>query len=254
MHSGPNLHPEILQLLRRARAQIFRERCQHLWFTFDQHDASAGRINVTKIPRQSMTRNLGNGSGHFHSSRSAANDNKRHGCSPRRGGRNFFCVFECHEDAATDFHRIFQALQSRGETLPLGMAEIRMASARGQNQIVILDCEITRMNYARVHVNRLNFGERDFDILAPMQNRSNGSSNVRGRQRRGGDLIKEWLKKMIIRPIDEGEVNVLARKFLCRLQPSKAATDDYDAWGSFLSHRGNFARLRSVAATLFEYC
>ena len=104
------------------------------------------------------------------------------------------------------------------------------------------------MNEPRVYVDRLNFSQNDFDILALVQNRADRSSNVRWGQRCGSDLIKERLKKVLIGSIGNGEVNVLASQFLCSLEPAKTTTDDHDAWKFFLSHRNNVAILRLIAA------
>ena len=128
------------------------------------------------------------------------------------------------------------------------MPEIGMPGPGCENQIVVLDVEIPRMNEPRVYVDRLNFSQNDFDILALVQNRADRSSNVRWGQRCGSDLIKERLKKVIIGSIDDGEVNALASQFLCSLEPAKTTTDDHDAWKFFLSHRNNVAILRLIAA------
>ena len=58
------------------------------------------------------------------------------------------------------------------------MPEIGMPRSGCENQIIVLDVEIPRLNHSRVHVDGLNFSEHDFDILALVQNRTDRSRNV----------------------------------------------------------------------------
>src|SRR5215472_5281832 len=100
------------------------------------------------------------------------------------------------------------------------MPKIRMPGSGRENQMVVSNADIPRMNDPCVYIDRLNFSQDYFDILAVVQNRADRSCNIRWGQRCGCDLIEERLKKMIIGPIDNGQMNVLAGQFLCSLEPA----------------------------------
>ena len=85
-----------------------------------------------------------------------------------------------------------------------------MARASRKNQIIVGKIEVARVNSALVHINRLHFGQYNFDVLAFVQNRAHWGGDVSRRERGGRNLIKERLKKMVIGAVDDNEVNVLA--------------------------------------------
>src|SRR5205085_533096 len=120
--------------------------------------------------RQGLTVEFGNRSSQFDPGRSANNNDKSHLGSACRMIGNFFGVFECEQNAAPNFDCIFQALQSWGKTLPFRMPEIGMARASRKNQIIVGKIEVARVNSALVHINRLHFGQYNFDVLALVQN------------------------------------------------------------------------------------
>ena len=165
---------------------------------------------MAEIARQGITRDLCNRSSHFDPGRSAANDDKGHRCSARRRIGNFFGIFECQQNPAPNFHCIFKALQARGKALPFRVPEIGMARASRKNQIIVGKIEVARMNNALVHINRLHFGQHNFDVLAFVQNRAHRRGDVSRRECGSRNLIKERLKEVVIGTVDDNELNVLA--------------------------------------------
>ena len=75
----------------------------------------------------------------FNSSRTATDNDKR---QPR--GSSFGIVFDlsgfkCHQDAATDFSRVFDRLQPRSQRLPFIVTEVAVPCSCRDNQCVVLD-------------------------------------------------------------------------------------------------------------------
>src|SRR5438067_7557778 len=66
-----------------------------------------GWVNVAEIARQSVTRDLGNRSGHFDSGRSATDNDKSQCRSARRRSGNFLGVFERSEEHTSELQSRF---------------------------------------------------------------------------------------------------------------------------------------------------
>ena len=88
---------------------------------------------MTKIFRQRVTGDFCDRSRHFHTGRSATDDDKGH--------RRFAClfivdflrVFECHQNPTPKFNRVFKTLQSWSQLFPIIMSEVGMTSASREN-------------------------------------------------------------------------------------------------------------------------
>ena len=69
----PDLDTELLQGLACGIPQDRGKGRKQALARLDKHDARVGRIDVAKVPAQRHARQLGNGAGHLHAGRSAAN-------------------------------------------------------------------------------------------------------------------------------------------------------------------------------------
>ena len=121
----------------RADPQIFRKRGQHARLTFHQNDPRLRRIDMAKILRQRIARDLGDRARHFHASRSAADDDKCHRGFARRFVGDFFRVLKCQQNTSPNLNRVFQTFQSGREFFPFRMAKVGMPRAGGENQEIV---------------------------------------------------------------------------------------------------------------------
>ena len=149
---------------------------------------------MAEIFRQRVTRDFGDRARHFHAGRSASNDDERHRCFTRSFVRNFFGVFERHQNAAPNFNRVFQALQTGGESFPFRVSKIGMPRAGRENEIIVIEIAIDHLHFPGVHVDGFHFGEDYLHVFAFAQNRAHRGGDVGRRKRRRRDLIKQWLK------------------------------------------------------------
>ena len=77
------------------------------------------------------------------------------------------------------------------------------------------------------------------------QDSSDRRCDVRWRQGRGRDFVKEGLEKVVIGPINHGDANRFAAEFFCRFEPAKTGSNDHDMWcsGGRLFHPRNLPTL-----------
>ena len=97
------------KLFHRARGQILRKDSQQTRLRFDENHARLRRVDMSKILRERITRDLCDRPGHFHTSWTTANDYESHRCLASGLVRDFFRVLECHEQTAPQLDCILQA-------------------------------------------------------------------------------------------------------------------------------------------------
>ena len=117
-------------------------------------------------------------SGQFNTGRSTADDHEVH----RRPARFFivdlFRIFKRHKNPAAQLNRVLEALQSRGQFLPLAMSKIGMSGASRENQIIVIDLQIDGFDFFRVDVNGFHLCKDHLDVPAFAQDCAYRRSNV----------------------------------------------------------------------------
>jgi hypothetical protein len=109
------------------------------------------------------------------------------------------------------------------------MAKVGMAPACRHDQIVKRQAASIRLYKSFGHVDCAHLGHENLDI-APVNNRSYGLRNVRRRECRGGDLVEQRLKHIVILLVDQGDLDRCIDEFPHRSQTTETSTDDYDLW------------------------
>src|ERR671930_2764972 len=86
-----------------------------------------------------MARDLGQRARQLHARWAPAHDDEgEERLAPRRI-RLLLGLLEGHEDAAADLERVLDRLQARREARPVGPAEVRVAGARGDEELVVTE-------------------------------------------------------------------------------------------------------------------
>ena len=112
------------------------------------------------------------------------------------------------------------------------MAEVRVRGAGREDQVVVRDRIGARDgDRAADRIDRANVGEEDFDVLLLSQHPADRRCDVARRQRRGGHLIQQRLKQMVVVAIEQRRANIRACERARCVQSAETTTDDDDARG-----------------------
>ena len=179
-----------------------------------------------------VLRQFGDGAGKLHAGRSRADDDE--GQQRRAPLRIAFAlgVLEGDQDAAPQRGGVLQRLQPGRERLPFVMAEIGVAGAGGEHQRVVGQrVAAIQRHAARRGVHAGHRGEQGRDLRTAAQQIADRPGDLRGRQRRGGDLIEQRLEQMMVAPVDQRDRDRRAVKPVHRLQAAETGADDHDAVG-----------------------
>ena len=164
VNAGAHLDAQILQLLHRAGGQVFGETGKDALIALHQNDAGARRIDVPEILREGVARDLGDRSRHFHTGRSATDDDEGHRGGLRCFVGDFLRVFEGQQQTPPDFHGVLETLQARREFLPFVMSEIGMPCSRREDEIIVADFPVADVHGLRGDVDRFHFRENYFRV------------------------------------------------------------------------------------------
>src|SRR5207253_3921207 len=132
-------------------------------------------------------------------------------------------------------------LQPRGGARPLGMTEIRMCGARGNDQIVVGDFAIRELDDFAIDIDRCRLAEDYVRVLLSSDDGTNRIGDVARIQRRGSDLIQQRLKEMKVAAVDDRHPRFRALERLRGIETAEAAAEDHDVgcW-PFIAHRSAF--------------
>ncbi len=168
-----------------------RKRPEQVGAAFEQQNARRLRTDAPKVVTQRVPGDLRERAPELDAGRPATDDHERQQ-PPLRGWIGFALRrLEGEEHAAPHLERIVQRLQAGRALGPLGVPEVRVRSARCDDQVVIrLDIAAIERHRPRSNVDLERVGEQDLDVPLPAQNPSDGRRHIGRRQRGGGDLIQ----------------------------------------------------------------
>ena len=187
-----------------------------------------GGINVAKILPQHMPREFGKCPGQFNARWATAHDHDGHQGPLVFQRHRRFRVFKCEQNSAANQNRIGKRFQARRKTFPFVMAEITRATAERQHEIVIIQFALGQYNLLRIEFNIRHFVEQHGEVGPVTKNRTNGLGDVRRGKAGGGDLVKQWLKEVMIGAVNERYSRVRVLKSLAKFQATKPAAQHHD--------------------------
>ncbi len=106
---------------------------------FEEANASAARIDGAEIVGEGVPADLGEGSGEFDSGGSGADDHEVQRIAGFTGRGAAFREFEGEQNSAADFERVLDGLEAGRESLPFVVAEVGVAGAGGDDEVVVRD-------------------------------------------------------------------------------------------------------------------
>ncbi len=144
-------------------------------------------------------------------------------------------AFERIQNLVADRGRFFDGLQARRPLAPGVIAVVGSLSSRGHNERVVIERgTVAQDNPFCTRVDVHGLAHEYAGVFLTAQNTTQRSCNFPGRQRTGGHLIKQWLKKMKISPVNQGQFDRRALQFLRRSQSAEPAAENDDTM--LLSH------------------
>ena len=147
---------------------------------FDENDTRLRRIDVAKVSGHCVAGDFRDRSGHFNASRAAADDDEIHRRSARCFIWRFFGIFERQENPSAQLDRVLETFQSGSKFLPLVMPKVGMSGAGGDDQIVVIDFQIDRLDLFRRDIHGLHFRKDHFHVPAFAQDCAHWGRNVGG--------------------------------------------------------------------------
>ena len=123
---------------------------------------------------------------------------------------------EGEQDAAADLERVLQRLESRGEPLPLVVAEVRVARAGGEDEGVVGEGALVEDDAPAREVHRPDLREEDAHARGVAQDGAQRHRDVGGGERGRRDLVEERLEEVMVAAVHEGHANVAARERAAR--------------------------------------
>ena len=225
----PQLDPEPLQRLRRHRRQTRRKARQQPRSGLDEDDPRRGRVDMAKVAGERRLGELGERPGELDPGRAAADDDK--GQEPAALGivLAVFGAFEGEQDAPPHRGRLLDRLQRGGDRRPLVMAEIGVARAGRDHELVIGQAAVADQHRTAVEIDAADRAEHDIGVRLPSQNAADRPGDVGRRQSRGCNLVQQWLKEMIVAAVDDRHVRRRSAEMGRGLQPAETGADNNDA-------------------------
>ena len=75
-----------------------------------------------------------------------------------------------------------------------------------------------------------DFSQQDLTVLLPANDGTNRRCDVGGRETARGNLVKQGLKKVVVVPIDNRNLDLRLAEFSCGFESAETTANDYDMW------------------------
>ena len=115
--------------------------------------------------------------------------------------------FEGEENAAADFERVFNRLQTGRQWFPLLVTKVRMSGSGGDDQKVVIEHLLFRDDFLLFQVEIDDFFKQHFNVGVASQYPADGCRYFAGRQAGGRDLVEQRLEGVVIFPVNDCDLN-----------------------------------------------
>ena len=115
------------------------------------------------------------------------------------------------------------------QLLPLVVPEIVIDRAGREDQVVVGNPFLAGVQAARGELDAPHLAQHHARVLLVAQHGADRLGDVGGRQRRGGHLVKQRLKQVIVVAVDDQHLDRRARQRARREQPAETAAHDDDS-------------------------
>jgi len=127
------------------------------------------------------------------------------------------------------------------------MAEIGMAGACGQDEVVVRNVGLGGLDHAPIEIEARGFCQQNFDVVVSAKNRANRRGDFSGGKTGGGYLVEKRLEGMVILAVDDGNLDRRFGQRLRRVQPSKAGAHNHYPRFYLAVHRPTSIRFGAMA-------
>src|SRR6266446_3834368 len=206
---GANLYSEALQLVLGFAGKFFGIGWENPGSAVDEQDAGLLRVDVAKLAVHCVTCDLSQSAGEFDAGGAASDDCKlqRRSALAASGFVLTLGKFEGEENAAADFERVFNRLQTGRQWFPLLVTKVRMSGSGGDDQKVVIEHLLLRHDFLLFHVEIEHFFKQHFNIGVASQYPADGRRYFAGREAGGRDLVEQRLESVVIFPVNDCDLN-----------------------------------------------
>jgi hypothetical protein len=169
---------------------------------------------------------LGDRAGELNPGRTAANDDEGQQRPPPLGVVRLLGLLESVQDPAPDVEGVVERLEARREGLPLVVAEVGVAGAGGDDQVVERQLALVEDHRLPLEVDVDDLGHHDPDVRLFAEDAADRLGDVRRREDRRRHLVEQRLEQVVVVTVDDDHLDRLLGQRLGRLQPGEAAADD----------------------------
>ena len=148
--------------------------------------------------------------------------------APRVGVGLALGLLEGEQDAAADLERVLEALETGRERLPVLVAEIGVARAGREHEVVVAEAAVFQHELVRRDVDRHGLREQHAGVGLAAQDGADRVRDVGGREPGSRDLVEQRLEEMVVAAVDERHVHRRAAERLGGGEAAEAAADDHD--------------------------
>src|SRR5262249_598095 len=135
----------------------------------------------------------------------------------------------------TESHRIHQRVKRERVFGCSGRAKVIDGCPACKHEVVETDfVTIINLNPSPWYIDSGHRSQTEVHILLVSKHASHRRANVFGIEQRGGDLIKQRLKGVIVVSIDQSDIDGNVGQLFGNSQSAKPGADDYHVW--FLTH------------------
>src|SRR2546429_2435031 len=145
-------------------------------------------------------------------------------------------TFEGVQNLVADRRGFFDGLQAGRPLSPGVIAVVRGLRSGGHNQRVVFKCRAVPQNNALcLWIDVHGLAQKYAGVFLTAQDTAYWSGNFSGRQRTRGHLVQQWLEKMKISPVNQGDFDRRTLQLLCHSQSAESAAENNDP--VFFSHQ-----------------
>ena len=160
-------------------------------------------------------------------------------------------LLERAQDPAADLARVGERLQPGRHVRPLVAAEVAVRRAGRHDQRVVAERDRLavrgeRVRLAGVEVEAGDVGEQHARVGLAAEDAAQRRGDLALGEDAGRHLVEQRLEQVVVRPVDERDLDGRAAERLGGVQAAEAAADDQDPVRGSLSLRGSSSHLRLV--------
>ena len=170
--------------------------------------------------------------GELDTGRARPNDHEGEPAASRGGIRFTLGHLECAENPAAELECVIKRLHPRRVDRKFGTPEVGLPCASCDDQNVVLDfpAQTDRVDghAAGVEIDIDHCAENDPRVPLAAQRITNRHGDIPLGEYSRRDLMQQRLNQVVIRPVDDGDINGSPPQGLRRSQSSESAADDHD--------------------------